>query len=597
MDKSEVPYSSRGIAILAIVSALLANVAGGLARIDVLERKLIYTDGLVRYARILDLLQGRNGWFDGWIHWSNSPFGHSMHWTRPLDVLTIVLSAPLAPFIGWEEAVYWVAIASGPLSHVCLILVVYWVGRFFVPRQAAAIAGFIVGLQPLVLGYSWVGRFDHHILILILAMATLGLTLRSMVHDSRHASAAGVCAGISLWVSTESVLPIGLSIASLIVVWVARGSSLDNVLMWSRTFTLTTLAAMVIELGPEDIAVVEYDRISLPYFVAGAATWVGFIALSWVNRRRQEWTSQVRARFACLVVAQMIPVTTTLLIFPSLANGPFADTSVVVWDIWLSSVDEIQSIWTNQHLLSAVLFRLFIPLVGLACAIGLIGRRDSQELLWKTIVAWLIVLIPLACVSDRLALYPEALATIPVAAKAWNLVARRSSTNDFGLIAQRTSIIATAVVGHIFLGSLAGMIGGVDSVRGETAAEVCRADLLTDAIERTTPVDGSILAHIDLGPALHVRTGRDVIVTPHHRNEAGIIDAYTIMVSPPDEALRRVEGRNIDAIVICPSADTSYLRPLPADSLYGRLLAEDPPPWLTEVDSGTSYARLFVVNR
>lgn len=596
LDGGESPYSSRGITILAIVSALLANVAGGLARIDVLEKNLIYTDGLVRYARILDLLQGRNGWFDGWIHWSNSPFGHSMHWTRPFDVLTIVLSTPLAPFIGWEDAVYWIAIASGPLSHVCLILVVYWVGKFFVPRQAAAIAGFIVGLQPLVLGYSWVGRFDHHILILVLAMATLGLTLRSMVDDSRHASAAGVCAGIALWVSTESVLPIGLSIASLIVVWVARGTSLDNVLKWSRAFTSTSLVAILVELGPRNITDVEYDRISLPYLVAGAAAWIGFIALSWLLRRRQVWASRLRARFACLVVAQVIPVTTTLLMFPNLANGPFADTSIVVWDIWLSSVDEIQSIWTNQHLLSAVLFRLFIPLVGLVCAIDLISRRDSQELLWKTIVAWLIVLIPLACVSDRLALYPEALATIPVAATAWNLVARRSSTSSFGMIAQRTSIIATAVVGHILLGSLAGLIGGIDSARGETAGTVCRVDLLTDAVERSTPVDGSILAHIDLGPALHVRTGRDVIVTPHHRNEAGIIDAYMIMVSPPDEALRRIARRGIDALVICPSADTSYLRPLPADSLYGRLLADDPPPWLTEVESGTSAARLFVVN-
>jgi len=596
VEKSQGPYSSRGLAVLAVTSALLANVAGGLTRIDVLEKKLIYTDGLVRYSRILDLLQGRNGWFDGWIHWSNSPLGHSMHWTRPFDVLTIVLSAPLASFIGWEDAVYWIAIASGPLLHVGLILVVYWVGKFFVPRQAAAIAGFIVGLQPLVLGYSWVGRFDHHILILILAVTTLGLTLRSIVDDARTASAAGACAGIALWVSTESLLPIGLSIASLVMIWLARGSSLDNVVRWSRAFALTTLMAILIEMGPENFTSIEYDRISLPYFVAGAAGWMGFLAMSWLLRRRQIWTSRLRTRFGCLVVAQMIPVTSTLLVFPELVDGPFADTSIVVWDIWLSSVDEIQSIWTNQHLLSAVLFRLFVPLVGLVCAIELIGRRDSLELLWKTIVAWLIVLIPLACLSDRLALYPETLATIPVATMAWSLVSLRSSTNTFGPIARRTSIIATAVVGHILLGSLAGLIGGIDSVRSETAGKVCDVDLLASAIDRSTPIDGSILAHIDLGPALHVGTGRDVIVTPHHRNEAGIIDAYTIMVSPPDEALRGIERRSIDAIVICPPADTNYLQPLPADSLYGRLQSGDTPPWLTEVDSGSSVARLFVVN-
>ncbi|MFM8482923.1 MAG: hypothetical protein ACKOBT_06210, partial [Actinomycetota bacterium] len=197
-----------------------ASLLFGLTQIDIARRELIDTDGYMRYARIMDLLEGRNGWFDGWIHWSNSPFGHSMHWTRPLDALVIGLAAPMAPFIGWAEAVYWAGIASGPLILLALVGVVVWVARPFMSAQAAALAGLICVFQPGVLGYSTLGRLDHHVLIALISLMALGGTLRSLDGLGPPAVWTGVLGAVGLWVSTEAILPVGLSLAALVIAWV-----------------------------------------------------------------------------------------------------------------------------------------------------------------------------------------------------------------------------------------------------------------------------------------------------------------------------------------------------------------------------------------
>lgn len=593
--QSPAPYPALGIAVMAVIVGVGTNLLLGLADIDFAGRELIGSDGYTRYVRILDLLHGRNDWFDGWIHWSNSPFGHSMHWTRPLDAIVIALATPFAPFLGWNDAVYWIAIASGPVSQLCMIVITIWVARHFMSRQAAAVAGFIVGMQPLLLGYSLIGRLDHHVLITVLSMAVLGCTLRAIDDQRSAASRSGALAAVTIWVSTEAILPVGLSIAALVIVWVIRGSSLDGTAAWAKAFTLGTLLTLVIERGPGDLTAVEYDRISLPYLAIGVAGWLGVSVLKWVVRSHPHLGARPSARLACLFGSAAIPIVAVVLWFPGLVQGPFADTPTLIWDIWLSKVAEAQPMWSGANPFGSVLLRLTIPVAGLVCAIHLARGRTRERFVWGVTATWLAIMIPLAGISTRLASYPEALAGLPIAAVVWATIMRRASGTSLGHVMSRISLIMVAVLGHIVLGYGAIAIGDTETRGNEITADECDITRIEDAIDESVPIDGSILANIDIGPVLHVGTGREVIVTPHHRNVEGIIDAYTIMVSPPDEALRRIERRGIDALVICPSADEIYLEPLPANSLYGRLLSDDLPAWLTEVDSGTSVARLFVV--
>ena len=76
-----------GLVALVAVSSFLA--------LDVAGRDLVDTDGYMRFERVSDLMEGESAWFEGDAPRSNAPFGHTMHWTRPLDALAVAAATPL----------------------------------------------------------------------------------------------------------------------------------------------------------------------------------------------------------------------------------------------------------------------------------------------------------------------------------------------------------------------------------------------------------------------------------------------------------------------------------------------------------------------
>ena len=65
--------------------------------------------GYARLVRVLRLVE-TGGWFDSTLPRANWPYGGSLHWTRPLDVILIALALPVAAFTGFATALYWAGI-------------------------------------------------------------------------------------------------------------------------------------------------------------------------------------------------------------------------------------------------------------------------------------------------------------------------------------------------------------------------------------------------------------------------------------------------------------------------------------------------------
>jgi hypothetical protein len=596
MESNPAPYRATSLAILGAITVLVTNLVLGLSVLNVGARELDDTDGYMRYARILDLVQRRNGWFDGWIHWSNSPFGHSMHWTRPLDALILLLATPVAPFVGWSDAVYWAALLSGPLLQLSLAGVVMWGAWQMMPPQAAALAGWVAGLQPLITGYSLVGRLDHHLLITVLSLAILGATLASLQSNHRSAAIAGCLSGIALWVSPEALLIIGISAISLAFWWVIRGGPIKILWWWSTAFMSTTFLAMLAESGLANFSSIEFDRISLPYLIVAVGGFIAITTMQVLLQQQPRNQSSKASRFTYLFVLASIAGLTVIAIFPRLLDGPFADTSTRIWDLWLSKVRESQPLWGGDSPFSQTVGNVTTPIIGFICAILLARRRsDKMKIIWVTIAIWLVVLIPLSMSSLRFALYPQALAGIPVAVAAWLAILRWGQGPSIARVLVSGSFICLSVCIYAIAAAFTHSI--FDSRPAEAAFELtdCHVGALSDEININLEADGTILAHIDLGPILHVVSGRNVIATPHHRNVNGILDAYDIMRLPLNEARDGIERRGIDGIVICPLIDENYLGPIPQDSLYQRLIDGDLPSWLQEVTVDTPESQLFVI--
>src|SRR5919106_1400252 len=71
---------------------------------EALQGAQIDPDGYMRLVRVNVLLDHGN-WFDHSIPRSNWPFGETLHWTRPLDVLIIALSLPFRIFFSSATAI------------------------------------------------------------------------------------------------------------------------------------------------------------------------------------------------------------------------------------------------------------------------------------------------------------------------------------------------------------------------------------------------------------------------------------------------------------------------------------------------------------
>lgn len=608
-ERASRPYSATGLALLTAVLTVVIDVATGLHRIDVGRRDLIDTDGYMRYARVVDLVTGRNGWFDGTVHWSNSPYGHSMHWTRPLDALLVVLGAPVAVFRGWVDGIYWAGLVSGPLLHLALAAVVVWAAVPLLGRSAAVLAGLVAALQPLAVSYSSLGRVDHHVLICLLGVALFGAALRLLVaspaDSSQHACVGGVAGALALWVSTESLVPIGFVAVALGVDWVVRGPGrIHLAARWAAWLFAGTVVAVLLEQGPAHVLRVEYDRISWLHVVLTGAMAVVLGSLDRADRRapaaRGARRSQVRRALQLSVLAAVAAVLLRLL-FPRILGGPFAEVPAEVRRIWLDHVQESQPIWSLDAPLGHAVMLLGAPLLGLVLAVTFArGAQGDRRVQWVAIAGWVFAGGILALTSIRLGFTAESLAAVPIAAWSWRGIERASAQGGPRGAGKRVGWLLLGTIGYLVPSIIVARVeGGAPASTGATACDVpALSRAISQArhrLERPGDRPLAVLANLDLGPEIHVRSGADIVATPHHRDVAGILDARSTMRARPADALPQITARGIDLVAVCPAADLPYLWPIPEGSLYALTAVGRPPAWLRELPVRSDTVRLFEV--
>ena len=104
-----------GAVVMVIASVTFVHVVWWLVGDSVVTfGNLVDSDGYARLVRIQRLLE-TGAWFDVGLPRANRPDGGTLHWTRPLDVLLIILALPLAVLIGFSKALFWAGVLVGPL--------------------------------------------------------------------------------------------------------------------------------------------------------------------------------------------------------------------------------------------------------------------------------------------------------------------------------------------------------------------------------------------------------------------------------------------------------------------------------------------------
>ena len=573
-----------------------------------LEGGLLGPDAYMRMVRVTELAQSWQ-WFDGTIDRANAPYGDTLHWTRPFDLLLILLALPAGLFLGAEQALEMAGMVVSPLLQLATALLLIWALRPVIRPAIWFLPAVALLLQPGALAYSMLGRVDHHTLLLLVFVAVAGFMLRALRNHSDAGAAlyAGVAAGFGIWLSVEFLLVVAACLASLGLPWLfgERDRAAQNK-WYALGLSGMLLVALFVERPLVSLLEPSYDRVScVQYLLAVSIMLFWRMAESFENSGGRPSHFLGRAALAVVGVGAVALLLSS--VFPLFLAGPMAGVDPRILPIWLDRVLEMRPLvpTDRQSLGRFILYLGGIVLITPFFLKALIESRRSERFFPLVFVAVACLLLTAAAVQhQRFAGYAETafvFAFAVVLDRVLKLTGQIGSDLLRGLLRGGFTVVMllgpVLIAGHLTANNAA-VAGADDSPAGCTVSDVA-SFLKTDPYWGAAPQ--TVLAFMDIGPELLYRTQHRVIGTPYHRNGDGIFDGHRILATVDTATARTlVQQRGIDLVLLCqsPGERAFYASADGEENLYRRLGAGNPPDWLAPVElpSGLrTQARLYRV--
>ncbi len=536
----------------------------------VFSGELFDSDSAMRLVRVQKLIAG-DDWYDIRIARANSPHGHDLHWSRPLDVLLWAGAALLAPSLGWQDGLHQAGIWISPLLHFLTLLALLWAARPLLPRTGLLWLGLLFPLQ-LFLDHQFApGRPDHHALILFLFVCTMGALIRAMMAQGVvWAAAAGLAVGLMLWVSVEGLLALALACALFAVRWLVEGRIWARQgLVMSTAATAVCLLAVFLEHPIEQITNPIYDKISISYvFFLFLITSAFAIA------------AHIPTRWPGLLAFALVPLA-EFWAFPEFFHGPLADQTPDFAAAIFQYAGETKGLGS----LSEIALHIGPALIALPYGLWRLQVAENRWP-WLLKTAGLALYLPLAMMQIRWAPYVVLLA-LPgycyILDFFFNSLKNRQNIISIAVnsLARTGLVLAFAFSPLLLTAQLPGA-----SAAGTEAK--CRTDAMARHLAMHFKSPQRILSYMTIAPAILYRSEHEVVGTPYFRNAQGGRDTLAFFrAEDPMTALAIAKSRRIDLVLTCPSDRESRI--------YGAPFA--PPVWLRplELPRALSEWRLYKV--
>lgn len=585
-----------------IVTWLLVHICLTFFRgVPVFEGGLIDPDSYMRLVRVQELVQGWQ-WFDGTIERANAPYGDTLHWTRPFDLLILLLALPASLALELERAILVAGLAVSPLIQLATALLLIWALRPAIRPAFWFLPAVALFLQPGALSYSLAGRADHHALLLLVFVAAAGFTLHALRNklDARPALCAGLAAGFGVWLSVEFLLVAGICFAALGLAWLFGERERAQQSKWCALgMSLVLVAALFVERPLERAFAVSYDSVSgVQYLLA-----VGILVF-WQVVEAVEARSHSKSGFAARAALAAVGAGAVALlvggVYPLFFAGPMAEVDPRIVPIWLDRVLEMRPLIPSDR---ETLGRFIFFLGGLALVFPpflkiLAEERGSPRFFPYLFIALAGLLLGLvAILHTRFSIYAEG-AFIIAFAVVLDRFLQWSGRIGNSLV---RGVLRGGFIGLMLMGPL--LVGGTLMAR-DTASDPggqslagCNVREMAGFLEsdpQWSAEPRTLLAFMDIGPELLYRTRHRVVGTPYHRNGEGIYDGHWMLATDDLAAARDLmEQRGVDLVLLCqsPPERAFYARADGKENLYRRLAEGNPPAWLAPVELPGELAR------
>ncbi|MCC6940158.1 MAG: hypothetical protein IT551_00905 [Novosphingobium sp.] len=532
-------------------------------------------DDALRLQQVRDLLNGQ-GWFDLHQYRIAPPDGVAMHWTRIVDVPLAVVILLFRPFMGQAQAEI-MAIVLVPLLNLAaaMLLAARLAARQFGTLAGVIAAQMVVAAIPASIRMMPL-RIDHHAWQIVLALVALnGMASRG---PRAGGTLAGLALALSLAISLES-LPLAIIFAGVCTLRLLRGQR-----EWLSAFMvslgLASVALFVLTRGFSDIA--EHCDAMSPSHVM-ALLWCATCCFVFLPRLRHRPPALSLMMLAGVGLGALAIMGTRA---PQCVGlDAFAALDPLVKRVWLDSVAEGLPVWRQVLLVSATM--VLLPLFGLiACWRLWRNAQDQASRDWWLDMALLLAgATVVGLLVTRASAVSCLFATIPAA---WQFRAQVAAWKADPLLLRRLARMVLLVI-LMVPGVAIGLT--VEAVMRQPArpstAGSCNLPKALPALGRMPAT--TILAGLDLGPAILVNTPHTVVATAHHRASAAMRDLLVAFLGPDRGARAIMAKRGATMVVICPEdGEAGIYTDLAPDGFMAHLVAGKAPEWLEPVSPGAS---------
>ncbi|MGP7796311.1 hypothetical protein [Sphingomonas sp. CLY1604] len=484
------------------------------------------TDDAMRLQQIRDWLGGQR-WSDLTQHRLGPPPGLPMHWSRLVDLGPGAIIALLTPGVGTSAAELTAVLLWPALLFAVALLLVARITHRLAASEAARTAMIVAALAYPATSVFLPGRIDHHNVQVVLLLAATLAVLRG---GGRGMALAGVCVGTSLIVGLETMPALAILSAMVAAQWIASG----------ERHTLPAFAAglaVMLGIGRATFASAGFDYPACDGFTSAAfgTAMAAVAAAGTIGFAGYRITG--RAARGILAAAVGVPVVTAALLHAPQCLSPYGAVTPVLDALWLSHVEEAQSVLTAAP--ATAIGYLGLAVIGLPATLYRVRRQPDAG--WGIVTLLLAATLAIALVQLRGA-YAAAMLAAPGLATMIGEARRRGGWQV------AAAWLASAGMLYPLAADALTPRGGTtvsgDAIRGDCASAAAMRALRTLA-------PGTVLAPIDAGSWVLAATPHRVVAAPYHRNTAGNLVPFRFYAASPAVAAGIADRWHVDYVMAC----------------------------------------------
>ncbi|GJE42852.1 hypothetical protein [Methylobacterium soli] len=529
--------------ILALSAATLYPVADVLGTIQHLRVR--DTDDAMRLVGVRDLVAGQ-GWYDNVQHRFLPPGGVASHWSRLVDAPLAGSILALTPLLGRPLAEGLTAALWPPLLLALYGVILFLGVRRCLNPRAAALA-VLAALQTLgLVGQFTVGRVDHHNLQIL---AMLGLAFCLVRGGLVPAFLGGALAALSLAIGLEGLPTLALAALFLVGDWIARGwPALAGLTGFGLGLGLGAALLFGLQTAPALWGTTACDALSPPWLWLAVGGMIATLTCAIFDRHLTRWNGRL-ALAAGLGVALGAGFAA---LFPICLGGPFPGMPALVHERWLRAVSEMMSVPAFIAKGRPEILAFYPPLVAAALAAAWAVRYGPATQRRYFLVVSLFLWPGLIVGWDQFRGTYIAAGFIP-------LVAGPAIDRALTLLEATEVTLRRRIGASLLAASLVSTIWSLPAyaLAFLRAAEPTPEGLPCQAESSVSPLaalpPGTILAPINMGPAILLHTPHAIVAAPYHRAIPGLIAAIEGLGGSEADLRRQMTARGATYLVTCPT--------------------------------------------